>query len=75
MYEVWAKCYRPTTGSVLWLKLPEELAGRCSEIDSLNPALDFIGMQTAWLFIPQKFFIINSEIHLESLMENEQYEK
>jgi hypothetical protein len=63
--------FRPTTESVLWLQVPDEIADECSEKDSLDIALDYLGNSTGWSFIPMKFFVVNSEKQLESLMESE----
>jgi hypothetical protein len=41
------------------------------EGDSLDDAIDYIGDQTAWQFLPMKFFVINSEKQLETLMGTE----
>ena len=71
MDEIWCKAYRPTTESVLWLQIPDPIADECAEMDSLETAIDYVGNQTAWSFIPMKFFVINSEKQLETLMESE----
>ena len=71
MSEIWCKSYRPTTESVLWLQIPDSIADECAEMDSLDDAIDYIGNQTAWQFLPMKFFVINSEKQLEILMETE----
>jgi hypothetical protein len=71
MNEIWCKSYRPTTESVLWLQIPDSIADECAEMDSLDDAIDYIGNQTAWQFLPMKFFVINSEKQLEILMETE----
>lgn len=71
MNEIWCKSYRPTTESVLWLQIPDSIADQCAEMDSLDDAIDYIGDQTAWQFIPMKFHIVNSEYELETLMETE----
>lgn len=71
MSEIWCKSYRPTTESVLWLQIPDSIADECAEMDSLDDAIDYIGNQTAWQFLPMKFFVINSEDQLEILMETE----
>lgn len=71
MNEIWCKCYRYTTESVLWLQIPDSIADGCVEGDSLDDAIDYIGDQTAWQFLPMKFFVINSEKQLETLMGTE----
>jgi hypothetical protein len=69
---IWCKMFRPTTESVLWLQVPDEIAlTDWSEKDSLDIALDYLGNSTGWSFIPMKFFVVNSEKQLESLMESE----
>lgn len=68
---IWCKMYRPTTESVLWLQVPNDIADECAEMDSLDDALDYLGETTGWQFIPMKFFVVNSEDQLESLMETE----
>ena len=71
MNEIWCKSYRPTTESVLWLQIPGAIADECAEMNDLEDALNYIGESTGWGFIPMKFFVINSETQLESLMESE----
>jgi hypothetical protein len=71
MNEIWCKSYRPTTQSVLWLQIPDSIADQCAGTGRLDNAIDYIGNQTAWGFIPMKFFVINSEKQLETLMETE----
>jgi len=71
MNEIWCKSYRPTTESVLWLQIPNAIADECAEMDDLEDALNYIGETTGWSFIPMKFFVINSEKQLETLMESE----
>lgn len=71
MNQIWCKSYRPTTESVLWLQIPDSIANECKEMDSLDDVIDYIGNQTAWQFLPMKFFVINSEKQLETLMETE----
>ena len=71
MSEIWCKSCRRATESVLWLQIPDSIAGECAEKDNLDYAIDYIGDQTAWQFLPMKFFVINSEKQLETLMETE----
>jgi hypothetical protein len=55
----------------LWLQVPNDIADECAEMDSLDDALDYLGETTGWQFIPMKFFIVDSEDQLETLMETE----
>ena len=71
MNQIWCKAVRPTTNSVLWLEIPKQVCDHCAEVDDLAAAIDYIGNETSWQFLPQKFFVINSELQLETLMESE----
>ena len=71
MNQIWCKMFRPHTESTLWLQVPEAIVAECGECNTLEPALDYLGESIGWQFVAGKFFVVDSEDQLESLMETE----
>lgn len=56
MSKVYCKVVRPSTGSELSVEIPEDIVREVNATQDTATAVDWIGEEFNWQFIPLKFF-------------------